>query len=61
MDGKEISENGAAAYSADLIGSAGGALLASAILIPLAGFIGTGLILLGMNVLIILVNLIRKL
>lgn len=57
---KKKSTNGATAYSSDLIGSAGGALLASAILIPLAGFIWTGLILFGMNVLIILVNLIRK-
>jgi spermidine synthase len=60
MVGKENSDNGAAAYSADLMGSAGGAILASAILIPLAGFLWTGLVLFGMNVLIILVNVIRK-
>jgi len=57
---KKKSTNGATAYSSDLSGSAGGALLASAILIPLAGFLLTGLVLFGMNVLIILVNFIRK-
>jgi len=60
MEGKNKKANGAAAYSADLIGSAGGALLASAILIPLAGFIMTGIILAGMNVLIILVHFVHK-
>ena len=57
---KNISTNGATAYSSDLLGSAGGALLASAILIPLAGFLWTGLVLFGINVLIISVNVIRK-
>ena len=58
---KNNSGNGTMAYSSDLFGSAGGALLTSAILIPLYGFVMTGLILAGMNVLIIVVNLIRKL
>jgi len=60
MEGKNKKANGAAAYSADLIGSAGGALLASAILIPLASFVMTGVFLAGMNVLIILVYFIHK-
>ena len=53
---KNKSGNGSAAYSADLLGLAGGALLASAILIPLAGFVMTGLILFGMNIFIILLK-----
>jgi spermidine synthase len=57
-EGKGNTGNGVAAYSADLVGSAGGALLASIILIPLAGFITTGIILFGLNVFIIVLNLI---
>jgi len=57
--GKGNSGNGVAAYIADLVGSAGGALLTSVVLIPLAGFITTGMILLGLNVFIIGVNLIN--
>jgi predicted membrane-bound spermidine synthase len=57
---KKNSTNGATTYSSDLLGSAGGALLASAILIPLAGFLWTGLVLFGMNVSIIAINFILK-
>ncbi len=60
IGGSGNSERGSATYSADLIGSAGGALLASVILIPLNGFIITGLFLLGINWVIILINLFTK-
>jgi spermidine synthase len=38
-------------YSADLAGSAGGAIITAIVLIPLAGIIYTGFILLGLNIL----------
>lgn len=41
-------------YSADLAGSAGGAIIAAVILIPLAGYLNTGIILAAMNIMIVI-------
>ena len=50
----------ARAYSADLIGSAAGALLSAVILLPVAGLVGTGIILGAFNFLIVVVLIFSK-
>ncbi len=58
---KQDHPTGAAhAYSADLLGSAGGALLASIVLIPSLGLIWSGIFLLGLNLLVAVVIMTKK-
>jgi predicted membrane-bound spermidine synthase len=57
---RDYALSAAKAYGADLMGSAGGALLASVILIPVFGLVWSGFFLLGLNALVVLIALVRK-
>jgi spermidine synthase len=57
---RDFSSSAAKAYGADLMGSAGGALLASVLLIPVLGLIWSGVFLLGLNVLVVFIALLRR-
>jgi predicted membrane-bound spermidine synthase len=57
---KSISSAAAESYSSDLLGSAFGALLTSAFLIPLLGIIKVGIVLGILNILIAVIILLKR-